>query len=351
MDYKQKCGNFQRWFTSHSAEVEKLMDQSDFQQASKLMQTHLEDVVGEAMFQLYKPENENRYILELNAATDNSKKVIFKYFCDQLDPQLKNKWSFNYYHHAYKGTMNYQGTVYNGKNMSLFVTIDEKRKRFDLEFVKDDSLKKLNSQDSYMVLYMLLLVYIGELTTDAYVGRICYATKLGNLLQRKKTMLKLDELYGYIQDICVNRNWTMPKDITLIADSFETSNKAHDERKDICQGTSYCLDLLNEESQSKHLRNEYILSCGIGYYTIVIKRDISNNLADRQLRDNIEKEITKIMGADGIAVNNARGNHRDYVDYFLYDSSIQSEIEKYLQKFDTKLKCVNMKEELEHAAD
>ncbi len=343
-DYRQRCQTFSQWLASNQQKISALLDEGSFEKAAAVMHQHLEPVIGQAIFRLYKPAAEKRYILEFNAGSDGSKFVLFKYLCDQMDPCLKGLWNFNYYHHAYKGVLEYKQRQFDGHAMKVSVSVDKKRKRFDVDFSNQKHFAGFVPADTYTVLFLLLQDYIGELATEAYIGRIGLLTRLGRLLHQGQIMA-LDELDSYMLNACAASSWTLPKDITLVADSYETAARSNEVRKDIYQGTSYCLDLLNDQQQANHYKTAYVISCGVGYYSLVFKRTVGNNAADQALRDTMERRLTELLAGQGAVVNSARGRHYEYLDYFLFDQTLQPQVEKLIYDYDKKFQCVDLQKE------
>ena len=137
--------------------------------------------------------------------------------------------------------------------------------------------------------------------------------------------MKLSALYDYVNTAAVQNRWIRPKEIKLIASGFQqVKNKATEIRKDIVEGFSYCVEILNEEGTNNTDLTDYIKSLGIGVYSICINKDVLNKEKCKKHKEETEKRLSSILGKEksGFIIHSITGNAHDYVDFLLYDNEL-----------------------------
>ena len=138
----------------------------------------------------------------------------------------------------------------------------------------------------------------------------------------------------YIDTTCAELKWSIPENIVFPADKYLNKNKNYEVREDIIEGTSYCLELLNEENKNKKPLHYYINDCSIGYYSLCqsVAPSIQKKEKEKllmQLEKKADLEFNK--NKDGIVINSAIGNAHIYVDYFVFNDKIQNTIENNIK--------------------
>lgn len=321
--FKGNIKTFYKWFEKNESTLRDLMDKNKMTEAYQFLEPEIKKVLGDLCFQIHKDNKINRYYLELTTLLDDSKKVIGFAFCDELPLKQKEYWGFYYYHPAFKGTVDYKGKTYQASDFKVIPTVNSKNKKIDINVVNKSDFKGMSDQDKFMITYMMLADYIGELVVDAYIGGISFG-RTSLFKKNKGKVVPLEDLYDSINTSVLQNKWIKPKDIKLIASNFkQVKNKSLEIRKDIQDGISYCVELLNEEGSNNTDLTDYIKSLKIGVYSISIRHNSSNE-KNKALKNEVEKRLTGILAKDksGFMVHSIHGNAYDYADFFLYDASL-----------------------------
>lgn len=321
--FKGNIRIFYEWFEKNEEALRKLMDENKINEAYQQLEPEMKKVLGDLCFQIHKDNKRKRYYLELTTLLDDSKKVIGFAFCDELPLKQREYWSFYYYHPAFKGTVDYKGKTYQTADFKIIPTVNKKNKKIDINVVNKADFKEMSDQDKFMITYMMLADYIGELIVDAYIGGISFG-RTSLFKKNKGQVVDLADLYDFINTSVLQNKWIQPKDIKLIASNFkQIKNKSIEIRKDIQDGLSYCVEILNEEDSGNTDLTDYIKSLKIGIYSICIKHSLSDE-KNKALKNEAEKRLTEILSKDksGFVVHSIHGNAYDYADFFLYDASL-----------------------------
>ena len=330
-NFKNNVADFGAWFTENEARVRKLIDGERAQEAYDLVAPEMRKAMGDIAFQIYRNAETKRYALEFVTFLDDSKKVVCFYFCDVLGAALKGKWDFFYYHPAMKGALAYSGRNYRAEDFHIVPSLNKKTMKIDIIVSNKKDFQGLSDQDKFMITYMLLSDYIGEMCVDAYVGGISF----GKPSLFKKTGVQdevaLPELLDYITETVSAQGWIKPQDIKLIASSFKSEkSKQVAERQDFEEGLSYCVDILNEEGADEPFLTDYIKSLGIGIYSICTQKDLMDEKKSKARKGEVEKKLSGILtrGKSGFTVHSIKGKAHDYADFFLYDDKVLPTIER-----------------------
>lgn len=330
-NFKENVAAFQSWFEENESRVRKLVDGEKAQEAYDLVAPEIQKAMGDIAFQVYKNPVTRRHSLEFVTFLDDSKKVVCFYFCDILGAALKGKWDFFYYHPAMKGSLTYGGRTYLPEEFHIVPSLNKKTMKIDIIVSNKKDFQGLSDQDKFMITYMLLSDYIGEMCVDAYIGGISF----GKPSLFKKTgvqnEVELGKLYDYIVDTVSGQGWIKPGDIKLIASSFKSQkSKTVQERQDFEEGLSYCVDILNEEGSPDPILTDYIKSLGIGIYSICTQKDLMDEKKSKARKDEVEKKLSGLLsrGKSGFTVHSIKGKAHDYADFFLYDDKVLPTIER-----------------------
>lgn len=321
--FKGNIKIFYEWFEKNEEKLRKLMDENKMNEAYQWLEPEMKKVLGDLCFQIHRDNKINRYYLELITLLDDSKKVIGFAFCDELPLKQKKYWSFYYYHPAFKGTVDYKGKIYQASDFKIIPTVNRKNKKIDINVANKSDFKKMSDQDKFMITYMMLADYLGELVVDAYIGGISFG-RTSLFKKNNEQEVALADLYDFCSTSVLQNKWIQPKEIKLIASNFkQAKNKSLEIRKDIQDGISYCVELLNEEDSANTDLTDYIKSLKIGIYSICIQHN-STDEKNKALKNEVEKRLTGILSKDksGFMVHSIHGNAYDYADFFLYDGAL-----------------------------
>lgn len=330
-NFKENVIAFSQWFGENEARVRNLIDGGRAQEAYDLMAPEMRKAMGDIAFQVYRDPKTKRYAIEFVTFLDDSKKVVCFYFCDAMAPMAKGKWDFFYYHPAMEGTLSYGGRSYAPGDFHIVPSLNKKTKKIDIAVMNRDDFKHLDDQNKFMVTYMMLSDYIGEMCVDAYIGGISYGRTSLFKKGDAQSEVALGELLDYITETVSDQGWIKPQDIKLIASGFKSQkSKTVQERQDFEEGISYCVDILNEEGTPDPFLTEYIKSLGIGLYSICTNRDLADEKKSKARKDEVEKKLSSILARNksGFAVHSINGKAHDYVDFFLYDDKVLPVIER-----------------------
>lgn len=330
-NFKTNVHNFYSWFKDNEEKIRKLLDQGKMEKAVDLINPEMKKVLGDLLFQIHKDQKHHRYLLELTTFTDDSKKVIGFYFCDELPLELKNKWSFYYYHPALKGTIQFQNRAFSADDFTIVPILNKKNKKIDIRVINKGDFKHIQEQDKFFLIYMMLADYVGEIVVDAYIGSISFGKP--SLFKKKsgEEAVELSQLYDYIVNTVTLNKWIRPSEIKLIANYFKTkgNKKTVQERQDFVDGISYCVDLLNEEGTKDRALTDYIKSLGIKMYSVVTTKAL-NEEKDTAVKNEIERRLTSILSEShaGYLIHSIQGRAHNYADFFAYDEAVVELIQK-----------------------
>ena len=319
--FGKQVQEFEHWFSKHEKDLRTALDQNKAEKAQATLKEPLSLVLGEFPFQLYRTQH-NRYIVEFNTTLDNCSKILCYYLCDNLKGKYNKHWDFYYFHPAFKGTLSNNNITFTKEDIDMHIVVDKQRKKFDIHVVNNDKLTNLSDNDKYMVIYMMLIDYVGELVVESYIGSMQIDNKTPKAMMKKVKKVNIMELASFIDEQCIDNKWTLPKDISLVADTFKSKNKEKGIRRDIVEGVSYCIDLLNEESGNDKAMREFIRTCGVGYYSILLKDK------SRTVKNVVEVKVNEILNTNhtGMIISSSIGNSYNYIDFFVYDVSTLDKI-------------------------
>ena len=321
--FSEKVQKFESWFSDHERDLRTALDQNKSEKARVMLQEQLSTLLNELPFQLYRTQH-NRYIMEFNTTLDNCSKILCYYLCDNLKGKYRKFWDFYYYHPAFKGTLTNNNVNFTAEDMDMHVVVDKMRKKFDIRIINNSKLTNLDDSDKYMVIYMMLIDYVGELVVEAYIGGMQIDNKTPKLSMKKTKKTNIMDLATFIEEQCIENKWTLPKDVSLVADNFKAKNNEKEVRKDIVEGVSYCMDLLNEENTNEKPIREFLRNCQVGYYSILLKD------RTKTVKNVIEVKLNEILNEDhsGMIISSVIGNTYNYIDIFVYDLATLNKIEK-----------------------
>lgn len=327
--YATNVSEFKRWFLKQHKQLEQQISQQNIDEATKAVKEQLERVLKDCSFQLHYHLKKQQFILEFNTLLDPMKKVLSHYLCQQLMTLKLKQWCFYYYHPAFNGSIDFNNQTISVNDVKVIAVPDKSKKVFHIKVIKNDIIASMNDQDSYTVLYLLLIDAIGEIGTEAYIGTIEYADKMSLFKYRKHPKIKLNQLKSYIDQICQKLNWQSMDDIYFIIERYKQKSKSYQLREDILEGATYCLDLLNEEYRTERPLKEVLNTSGIGYYSLVLSHAVTvDKKTITQQRKTLEENLTMILNKEhGVIVNAAYGKAHSYIDYFVYQPSVQEIIE------------------------
>jgi hypothetical protein len=320
--FSKQVQEFEHWFSNHEKDLRTALDQNKTEKAQTILKDPLSLVLGEFPFQLYRTQH-NRYIVEFNTILDNCSKILCYYLCDNLKGKYNKYWDFYYYHPAFKGTLTGNNNItFTKEDIDMHIVVDKQRKKFDIHVINNAKLTNLPDSDKYMVVYMMLIDYAGELVVESYIGSMQVDNKVPKAMIKKVKKVNIMELAPFISEQCVENKWTLPKDISLVADTFKAKNKDKEVRKDIIEGVSYCLDLLNEEGGTDKAMRNFLRICKVGYYSILLKD------RSKTVKNVIEVKVNEILNKShsGMIVSSCIGNSYNYIDFFVYDDATLVEI-------------------------
>lgn len=332
-NFKNNVINFYKWFAANEATIRDYMDKDQQKEAYQLLQPELDAVLHGLLFQIHKDTAKNRYYLEFTTLLDDSKKIVAFSFCDELPLSLRNKWSFYYYHPAFKGSTTFAGKTYTADMFNIRPKLNKKTRKIDVEIQNNPAFKSMNDQEKFLVSYMVFTDYLGEMTVDAYVGGISFEVK--HWFKKQLDFLPITEMEAVFNEIISAQKWVQPKNIKLIAGGFQTKKSNSTKvREDIYEGFSYCTDFLNEEGAKVTNLIDYVKQCGIGYYSLYFEKKPGDDKGNQTTKNEIEKRLNTILseGKNGFMVSSNTGTTYEYADFLVFDDSVFAKIEKDITK-------------------
>ena len=318
---KDRVSRFYEQFAQQEEQIRTDMDRGNMEGAACRVREMLTETLGSLMFQLYKKDE--RYILECNTMLDSGKKILCFYFCDRLPEKLKKRWTFYYYHPAFRGNLTLGDRTFQAADFRMIPVVQDKAHKIDLQVISSEKFAGFGDKDRYVATYMMLIDHLGELAAEAYVGQISFLPKSFGWQKKEKSALTLDEFHIFLSRTIQSKGWVKPEEIRLIADSFQLKNKEKECRKDLISGISYSLDLLNEEEQPQEARaqTQYLGSCGVRYASLVLPRGGRAESECKKEKEAWEKKLSDRFAKNhsGTIVASAFGNTNCYLDFFTYD--------------------------------
>ena len=330
-NFKSNVAGFSAWFTENESRIRNLIDGGRPQEAYDLVAPEMRKAMGDIAFQVYKNAETKRYAIEFVTFLDDSKKVVCFYFCDIMTGAVKSKWDFFYYHPAMKGSLTYGGRTYAPEDFHIVPSLNKKTMKIDIIVNNKKDFLGLSDQDKFMISYMMLADYLGEMCVDAYIGGISFGKPSLFKKTGAQNEVELADLLDYITKTVSGQGWIKPQDIKLIASSFKSEkSKQVAERQDFLEGLSYCVDLLNEEGTTMPYLTDYIKSLGVGIYSICTTKDLTDEKKAKARKDEVEKKLSTILvrNKSGFTVHSIQGKAHDYADFFLYDDKVLPAIER-----------------------
>ena len=330
-DFKEKVAGLVQWFEKYQDQLRNLMDAGNLKDASELAAPQVKKVMGDLPFQIYKNPRTGRYALEFMTLMDDSKKIVCFYVCDALAAKIKNKWDFFYYHPATRGTINFGGKDYSPADVKLVPNLNKDTRKIDIVVSNKDAFKGMKDSDRFMLIYMLLCDYLGEICVDAYVGAISFGRPRLFMSYKPSNEVPLDNLYKFFELTAAEQGWVKPSEIKLIASNFKSKRTKNVEpRQDFMEGMSYCVELLNEEGTPNPFLANYIKSLGVGIYSVCTKKDLVDDKKAKAVKDRVEKKLSGILnkGKDGFLLHSITGNVYVYADFMAFDEKVAETVRR-----------------------
>lgn len=320
--FKETVQQFYAWFNQEEAVLRQLIQEGNLEEGYQRFQSQLNLVFPSLPFQLYRHQS-GKIILELTMTMDATKKILGFAFCDELDEKYSHDWMFVYAHPNFKGTLNHQGIIFEGSDFIIYPSVNKQRRKIDIKIKFNEKFKALKEKERFLLCYMMLMDYLGEMCTEAMIQNISFMTKIDEMKMKKNECFLLKDFDSYVRRICKDNTWQNPNEIKLISESFDTrKNKSNKLRHDIIQGTSYCLDLLNEEENARQPLLNYIHECQVQLYSLVIDHaqmhdDETITSLNQRLLDKLNAILVKQKV--GMVIASASGNCFEYLDFFLFE--------------------------------
>ncbi len=331
--YKTNKEEFKVWFNNNQNQLLIKLNSRKQLEVKKLLESKLNKVLNGVAFELFKDDDSDQWIIEFNTLLDSLKKIVCYDFCNDIQVQ---GWQFRYYHHASLGMIYVDNKPLFAKDLSVVITDNKIKRNFDFNIMYNDVFDNKSEKEVFSLLYMLLVDVVGEIVVDAYLGSFQLVKGLTKYKYRFQEKINLNETYEYMNEKCKKLSWTPPKDIKLIAEHYGRNVKSYEDRQDISEGSTYCIDLMNEENENYTPNRDFIKNCNIGLFTFSqFVGTIKDKDEKKTLLKNVELQISKLINDEGFIVNCGQSKTRFYIDFLVFDLIVVDKIIHHYQENDS----------------
>lgn len=333
--FKSRVSTFWQVFGEEEAKIRQLMiDKADGNTLVKAMTEILDIAFVDIPFEM-GINDENKHELILSPNGNRVLLIQILYLLKYRPEHLNEKWNF-YSSKPAQGTEGMELNIYDIKitagDFLVYTNLEEERKIINID-VFVPIMMELDENKKYNALFIMLDLFIGELYTMEYIGKI-------DIIENKKSdeyeQIPLTKLKSYIDYLVNEHDWEKTKHITenyigYKADGIENSKEL---RKDAYVGYTSCFDIIRDLGEEniypiKQLEDDGVYMAYIFYNNSTIDQE---NMVPQ--RAEIEDAILDLIEDEGIAqsTGGATGYDNSYIDFIIYDLDAFIPIAKKIMK-------------------
>lgn len=314
MRFKQRCSNFVEWFAKNQNELELIISQGKYKDATDLIHVALEECFVGLSIVLY--ENNKKYVLEFESVLNNSKKIVSFFLCQSLRKLKLKKWNFVHYHPALDVGLTYDKSHISSKMIDIIPT--EKDGHINITVIKNSFLNQFNSDQQYSIVYMLMIDALGEFYFEQKVGKMAIVP---NIFIRNKNKLSL---YEFAKQKKIKKEVEQG----LLSEKYSFKSDSEEKRLDIIEGITYDIEYLNQEINNTFSPSRIFFEdngiCVISYVFENANQDNQKSFKE------VEKKLEGLFRTEtqGFIMNWANGNKYSYLDCLIFSDESIDEITK-----------------------